>query len=498
MQFRNDNYRFASQYGLPAQAFSDPVITVELSREAACRGGNTAAFLLAVNLLSRTFEKIHAVFPLNTEAPQHPWNLKTVCDVVNELNDTVVGTINLGQPESSTVVLSIGAKSSIQSERNVYVCGSHWCAALDCDLPTDTGEGVFGYLYAASVGAAQVFLHVLDLMGERYRPMSPYCFSMLEQLKSNYQDDIPKPISLPETHLVGIGAVGSAAVYTLAHHPHIKGILHLIDNERVDESNLNRYVLMRKRDFANWKADVAATALQSTSIQTEPYRNDLANFTDEHGSDFDLLLSPVDSKEGRRGLARVLPRRVINAATGGTTVTISTHGFADGKACLHCLYMPNPTQRSPEDIMGTDMGLSTETVQEMIRTNAPMKPEIVAQIEKHRGVRPGTWAQKVGLPIDSFYIKAVCGDGALSMQTAAAIAPLSFISASAGILLAAELVKVGHPELTRHKLDNYLRIDTFQHPNPAFRQLRWQEPTRRCICWDRDYVQVYSQKYCSN
>ena len=45
---------------------------------------------------------------------------------------------------------------------------------------------------------------------------------------------------LGTTHLVGIGAVGSAAIYALSTLPQLAGTLHLIDNDKVDDSNLQR------------------------------------------------------------------------------------------------------------------------------------------------------------------------------------------------------------------------------------------------------------------
>ena len=53
MTFREGNVRFAGQFGIATQAFSEPVVTVELGSDAAKRRGNTAAFLLATNLLCR-------------------------------------------------------------------------------------------------------------------------------------------------------------------------------------------------------------------------------------------------------------------------------------------------------------------------------------------------------------------------------------------------------------------------------------------------------------
>ena len=494
MPFRDENVRFAKQIDVSPQVFSRPNIAVELRRDAAKSRGNTAAFLLALNLLSRTFEKVHAVFPSGAEALNHPWKLGTVRAVVEELNDTVDGSLRIGVPRRCDVVLSIGERPSTRADREVVVRGSPWRAALDCDLP-GAGEGVFGGLYAACMGASQVLLHVLNGMKAPYRPMRPFNFSLLDLLPSEVERDAPKAITFPEAHLVGVGAVGSAAIYALAHVEECRGILHLIDNEKVNESNLNRYVLMRRRDRDCWKVDVACEALGRTAIQPVVFRDAFSYYVKENGAKIELLLSPVDSEEGRRGLARTLPRQVINAATGGTTVTVSTHGFNDGKACLHCLYQLAANHASREEIMAAEMGLALETVRELVKTNAPIGAELVSRIEVNRGVERGRWAGNVGEPINSFYVRAVCGEAELSLPHANVIAPLSFISASAGILLAVELIKSGHPELGRWTLDNYFRIDTLHPPNPAFRRLRIQDRSGKCICRDPDYVNVYLEKY---
>ena len=154
-------------------------------------------------------------------------------------------------------------------------------------------------------------------------------------------------INIPEAHLVGVGAVGSACLYALAHLPGLAGEIHLIDNETFDESNMNRYVLMRQSDLERPKVDVGTRAFSGHGLSAVPHEMTYNQFARKFQKAVDLLLTPVDSEEGRRALAKELPRRVINAATGGTTVTLSTHGFADGKACLHCLYLPKANKKEP-------------------------------------------------------------------------------------------------------------------------------------------------------
>ena len=494
MTFRNENLRFAGQFDIMARAFSEPIITVELGSDAAGRRGNAAAFLLAVNLLSRTFDNVHAVFPDGIAAFWHPWRLDEVGTVIDELGLTVCHDLRSAAPGRSDVVLSIGQAPSVSADRQVIVHGSHWRASLDCDLP-GSGEGIIGPLYSACMGAAQVLLHVLNRMGASYHPMKPYTFSVLDLRIDGVEVDAPGRLWIPETHLVGVGAVGSALVYALSHFGDIGGLLHLIDNDQVDDSNLNRYVLMRRRDIDRWKVDVASETLSGTGIRTNPYRDAYSRYVDEHGGEVGLLLTPVDSEEGRRGLAKTLPKRIINAATGGTTVTLSTHGFGDGKACLHCLYPVDRGQPSREEVMADDLGIALETVQELLRMNSPMGADLVASIEKNRGVEPGTWAGHVGSPVGSFYVRAVCGDANVRLPSADVIAPLSFISASAGVLLAAELVKAGNSQLRGWMLDNYFRVDTLYPPQPEFLRVQYQNATGRCICRDSDYLDAYREKY---
>ena len=306
MRFRDENMRFARQFGLPTQPFSDSVITVELSRDAALLPGNVAGFLLAVNLLSRTFERVHAVFPEEATVHRHPWHLKTTGAVVDELVKSMDGNLLVGPPQRSDVVLSVGNEQSTPTKRTVVIRGSHWCAALDCDLP-GAGNGVLGSLYAATMGAAQVLLHVLEMVGAPYKPMAGFHFSLLDHTPFGLDSRAPNAVQVSEAHLVGLGAVGSAAVYTLAHLDDVSGAIHLIDNETIEEPNLNRYVLARQQDIGEWKVDVAALALSDTAIRAELHRGTFAAFAEENGGVVNLLLSPVDSEGGRRASRQDAP-----------------------------------------------------------------------------------------------------------------------------------------------------------------------------------------------
>jgi len=186
---------------------------------------------------------------------------------------------------------------------------------------------------------------------------------------------------------------------------------------------------------------------------------------------------------------------VLNAATGHTKVTLSRHGFADGKACLGCLYHPALDDLTTEKRLANELGLELGVVEEYLASNKPVTATLARQIESHRGLASGTLEEWVGQKIQSFHQRAVCGEAAIKTAAGTIVSPLSFISAAAGVLLAAELVKSSAPELRQFELDNYFRIDTLAKPNPDFKETRLPEPTKRCICWDRDYQEIYRRRY---
>lgn len=100
-----------------------------------------------------------------------------------------------------------------------------------------------------------------------------------------------------------------------------------------------------------------------------------------------------------------------------------------------------------------------------------------------------------GKHLPSLYQHAVCSEAPVTTAAGTVVAPLSFISAAAGVALAAELVKGGNPELAEYALDNYFRFDTLAAPNPEFRQLRLPDPTGRCVCHDPDFGEVYRERH---
>lgn len=490
--YRAANDQFAKHIGAAGGIFDALQIAIELPRGQEVRPDALAAFALAANLLARMFSNLSLVAPDVGLGP-NPWRLRHLSELAPALAGVSEGTVSWGRAAEPDIVLGVGAVAGTYAARSCYVTFDGWTAGLDLEL-AGTRSGPFGALFATCYGAAQVFLYAAAAGGGRHQPIKPFRMSLLTFDETDAYVALPRSVDFGESHLVGVGAVGSAFVYALSHLRGCRGRLHLIDNDLVDETNLQRYVLMRKEDVTRHKPDVAAEALRQTGIDPVAHPLSFKEYQSRHGYDVDLLITPVDSEAGRRGLARCLPRAVLNAATGGTTVTVSRHGFADGKACLHCLYLPQVEEVTTEMRLALDLGLSVEEVADHLLDNKEVSADLVRRVEQHLRKAPGTYAEWAGKHIQTFYQRAVCGEAHISTAAGTVFSPLSFISGAAGVLLASEFVKRANPELAPYALDNYFRVDTLFAPNADFRQVKLQDPCKRCICWDEDFVQVHRRK----
>lgn len=107
--------------------------------------------------------------------------------------------------------------------------------------------------------------------------------------------------------ILGAGGLGCEIVKTLALH----GLpeLHIVDLDTIELTNLNRQFLFTTQDIGKPKASVAATAINNLHlprfgnqgyVNVVPYNQDLMLFSDEFVSQFDIVISGLDSIEARR------------------------------------------------------------------------------------------------------------------------------------------------------------------------------------------------------
>ncbi len=487
MSYGIENERFVASIGVAPHILANATVVVELPASLAGRSDAAAAFVLAANLVARLFRRVHLVGPDAALGP-HPWKIATTREalpILTALSEGAVAWDAYGGV--ADVAIGIGAAPSAAARKSVVVGFAPGVARIDREGATGP-EDRLAALVAACFGAAQAFLHVAAASGATLGPNDPFAFTLPVRAPSD-------AVALGTVHIAGIGAIGSAVVYGLGHLA-CRGTLVPIDPDDVDGTNLQRYLLMISSDVGAAKVDVAARALDGGALVVKPFRGSYQTYKKEHASErIECLLTPVDSNVGRCELARSLPRRVVNASTSDRVITVSRHGFGDGRACLHCVYEERGRAMSTAERYAKDLGVGAGEVARLLAENAPVDAMFVARVEAHLSVPLGTHAAWIGRPLASFYQRAVCGSAAVATSAGIVVAPLGFISAAAGLLLLADLVggcALGD-ESTR---PNYLRLDMLKSPEHADRGDRLPDPGHACICKDPDYLETY-REHCS-
>jgi molybdopterin/thiamine biosynthesis adenylyltransferase len=336
-------------------------------------------------------------------------------------------------------VLAVGTPSSGVSP-DVWINSNGWIAYIsktEIELPNGRKkQNPIGAGAAACFGTGEIFKHLLDIK-DKNRYIEKVTFSSLDY-SMNCADflnpDLPEDIRLGNVQMVGAGAIGSGVVFFLCMLP-ITGSLTLIDNENIDVSNLNRYMIATLDDVNMPKIKVATEYLGHHQIEIASYQCRYNEYTRNEGAgNFDVVLPLVDNNEARHQVQMNMPLLTIYGTTGEWAFTIGRHKALEYD-CLICRY-PN--------LESIDESCGTATVSERTEKGS---------LEEH-------------------------------------IAAVSFVSALAGVLTAGELIKrsiIGYP-FTK----NFFQADMFTSPVYA-RHIQRNRKTE-CICGKSWFREAFRQR----
>lgn len=213
--------------------------------------------------------------------------------------------------------------------------------------------------------------------------------------------------------IVGLGGLGSpVALYLVAAGV---GRLGLIDDQRVERSNLNRQVLYGDGDLGKPKADAAASRLRELDpairldVRQESVR---AANVEAMFAAYDLVIDATDSFETKfllNDAAVLLRKPLVHGAVlqwGGQVTTIVPDG-----PCLRCLFLEPP---DPADILSCEeagiMGAATGVVgsvqaEEALKLLLEVGTPLSGRIFRHDGLngeaRITTFARDANCPVCS-------------------------------------------------------------------------------------------------
>jgi hypothetical protein len=466
-------------------------VVVRLGHTCTLNGNSQWTANLLVNLLSRLYPRL----VLKGD--------DTACSNAEILARSINNDIDVASCcDDDAITVSVGCENTVAGE--IVPASSGWVASLG--HPAIAGPAnPFAASFAAALAAGEVFKKSFSgyLMDEGVaNGNAKYSISLLDFSSEAGADDSLTNVDIGDVAFVGLGAVGNAAISTLGCFDELRGQAWLVDPEQIEMSNLQRYVLTKDPDGLNTapKTVIAKRALARTGLKLYERKMPLAEFAEEFKGSFTIptVCVSVDNFHDRRIAQTLLPRLVVNGYTGLSDIGASWHRLGDtNKQCLACLYRGEKSKSSLEK-MAQALGFTMQEVVDLFPSQAYLSESHITKIETHHGLPPGSLRDWNGKHVNQVYSDLICGQ--LSMQTTKAreeIVPLAHQSAMAGILMGSELVK---------RTSNVL-----EPKSQVFEQVTWgnilgdkprhwgqtSPATVGCICRDKDYVNMYSEKWMS-
>jgi hypothetical protein len=458
---------------------------------------------LATNLIARLFPRF-ALVSHGDAARAHAAGLEALARAINP-------EIGIVPAADAAACMVVGETHCDLAVPRVHVGSDGWIVRVSAEEPLGCGttENPFAAAAAACFGTANLFrlafgaqlpsahldrgfaMSVLDLDPTAARPANPAFGG----------------VCLGDTHLVGAGAIGNAALWVLGRAPGLEGVLHVIDGERLDLGNLQRYVLSSIADVGQWKVALAEREFSRRAgglrVRGEPltWGEYLATLAEPWH--LERVAVALDSAADRIAVQASLPARVLNAWTQAGDLGVSRHSFVGMQACLACLYLPEARTRNDDQVVADAIGLAGQErrVRDLLYTGRPVGEDLIREIAGALGVPADPLLIFADRPLRAFYTEALCGGVVLRLQTAAARTavtevPMAFQSALAGVLLAASIVGdaagLAAPAGTKavinllRPLGEHLTVPVAKHPSG------------RCLCQDPEYLDAYARRHLGN
>jgi molybdopterin/thiamine biosynthesis adenylyltransferase len=373
---------------------------------------------------------------------------------LDKLSDTSSVTVGVGFPKTGNEEV----KYAWAEGWNLYV-GSD---VLKLSLPQSNNP--VGPFFAACVLASEVFKKIGKMRNQSGKYASHFYFSLwTNKIYSSWEEMPPQNVEdivrLPELNIVGIGAVGQAAVATLGVMPSLQvDQVILIDDDKYDNTNHNRCVLATAEDIANQtlKVDIGKRYLQANGMlsATSPEKWQTFAFESPYRNrdyKYEWVFSCVDKNVARHSIQSFSPTKILGGSTVNMTVNITLYQKGSTFECLKCYNKPEEPP-TIEERGGRLKDLNEEDLKRLCK--------------------------KMGADIDrvkQYLTNPVCGSlGEMEMQKFESTeidASVGFVSVAAGVTMVAKLYKVlveGAEEAfsptTLNQFFNFLHLNTDSYP----------------------------------
>lgn len=238
--------------------------------------------------------------------------------------------------------------------------GAHVASAATAAIRPRRTASPLGAVYAAALGAAEVFKHTAEVIPGRRVLHRHLRFCPVSHSPDLYAaPDLPERMSL-DISIIGLGAIGTGIALLLEVLP-AEGRIVAVDRQRFGPENLGTYSLGGVSDIARaeWKVDMAAEVLRRFDVFPihDPVDEVIRAIDRGEVPWSPTVLTALDSPESRRDAQRLWPDRLIDAATGETMLGLHDHRHGVDP-CMWCVFPVDRQSPSGADAMAERLGLS--------------------------------------------------------------------------------------------------------------------------------------------
>lgn len=396
-----------------------------------------------------------------------------------------VGRHQEGIEKDVQAVLSVGFCSR-QDLPWVTVNSNGWIARVAThgeELSKDTSQAnPAGALMAASMGVAEVFKLIYEVPSSVASSLTKGEFSLYDfsTSPSDPGPNLPEHVTLPDTLLVGAGAIGNGVALLLSQFD-LSGRLHIIDKQDYGTENFGTCVLLDGDDWigspkakclADWLR--ARSALQVSAEQG--LIGSVRSGVSVKSMNVDLVLNGLDEVSARQDAQLLWPSVLIDGGINAIGAGVVTHRLDHPEgACLRCTFsIPSSDEKT---VQSKVTGLSRSSLESDLG-----RPLTVADIENAEESKRSWLKAKLaeGKTLCAT-ITAAQSELDLGIEIEEGFRPSApFVATASAALMIGEMLKaLIYPDAGF--VQSFQLANLFLGPSSAVASLRNPDPSCECV-----------------
>lgn len=415
-----------------------------------------------------------------------------------------ISKINLGTDDwNPSITIIFGNKAEKSTKNSLYVNSAGWSVYIS-NTPCSWNirkPNHLSAIYAGALAVGEVFKHLMNNV--KSNKITHFEYDLLTNGSATQhpvlEPNIPESIHFDDLTLIGCGAIGQAFIYSLKAATRLWGSITLIDPDKLDASNEQRYFGAFEELRGKQKAEMLSEWLKQINpglkIVTAPLNYEMFAFSKNMQFGSEVIVA-VDNIRTRLNVQAALPKILWNVWTdvenGMLRYGVGKHTLDNLYQCLACSYFPQGSQVSEMELNSIRTGLPVEEIRKKLMEEATVTQEDIIRISNSTGAPLDYLKPNLGKPFREI-LHGDCGVFRIP-YVERAITPAPHMPVLAGVFLATQVI-LSHMKLPENAVtvESIADFDALGVPDKNCFMKKLREP--RCFCSDPDYVNMYNSKW---